>query len=139
MEQEAAPVRDALTALREACVSCLALIEAARGEVEDSQFRRRLNERRGTWAQISQTCAALLREFGGSPEEESTIAPTLHRAWVKIKAAINDEKGIVKECLRREEKVREKLETALRHDLPPSTRSKLRAVRDRVASLDVPP
>lgn len=137
MEAEAAPIRNALAALREACVSCQTLIEAAGGVVEDSQFRRRLDERRSTWAQISQTCAALLREFGGSPEEES-IAPTLHRAWVKIKAAVNDEKGIVKECLRREAMAREKLETALRYDLPLSTRSKLRAVLDRVASLDVP-
>lgn len=138
MEQEAAPVRNALATLREACVNCQTLIEAAGGVVEDSRFRRRLDERRGTWAQISQTCSALLREFGGSPEDES-IAPTLHRAWVKIKAADDDEKGIVKECLRREALVREKLETAMRYELSPSTRSKLRAVLDRVVSLDVPP
>ena len=131
-------MRVTLATLREACVSCQTLVEAARGVVEDSDFRRRLDERHGTWAQISLTCAALLREFGGSPEAES-IAPTLHRAWVKIKAAVNDEKGIVKECLRREEMVREKLEMALRHDMPPSTRSTLRAVQDCVASLDVPP
>ncbi|HKQ49771.1 MAG TPA: PA2169 family four-helix-bundle protein [Phycisphaerae bacterium] len=139
MNQEAAPVRDALAALREACISCQSLIGAAGGVVEDSQFRRRLDERRAAWTQISQTCASLLQEFGESPEEEPTIAPTLHRAWVKIKAAIDDEKGIVKECLRREDMVREKLETALRYDLSPSTRSKLRAVLDRVVSLDVPP
>lgn len=139
MEQEAAQLRDDLAALCEACVSCEALIEAAADVVEDPEFRRHLNERRNAWARMTKLCAALLNESGGSLEENPTIAPTLHRAWVKIKAAINDEKGIVKECLRREEMVREKLETTLRRDLPPSVRSKFRAVLDRVASLNLPP
>ncbi len=139
MEQEAAQLRDDLVALREACVSCEALIEAAADVVEDPEFRRRLNERRDAWAQMTKLCAALLNESGGYVGDNPTIAPTLHRAWVKIKAAVNDEKGIVKECLRREEMVREKLEATLRRDLPPSVHSKFCAVLDRVASLDLPP
>jgi uncharacterized protein (TIGR02284 family) len=138
MPPEAVTIREAIAALREACLNCETLIEAAAGVVEDSQFRRRLHERQGAWTQMSRMCTTLLRESGASPVEES-IAPTLQRAWVKIKASINDEKGIVRECLRREELVREKLESTLRRDLPDSTRSTLRAVLDRVGSLELPP
>ena len=139
MEQEAAPLRDDFAALCEACVNCETLTEAAADVVEDPEFRRRLNDRRDAWAQVTRNCAALLHESGGALEENPTIGPTLQRAWVKIKAAVNDEKGIVKECLRREEMVRERLEATLRRDLTPPVRAKLRAVLDRVASLNLPP
>jgi uncharacterized protein (TIGR02284 family) len=139
MEEEAMSLREGFAGLREACVNCETLIEAAADVVEDAKFRRRLDERRGAWAAMSEKCAALLQESGGTTAGDPPISPTLHRAWVKIKAAINDEKGIVKECLRREGMVRDKLESMLRCDLPPETRLKLRSVLDRVVSLDVPP
>jgi len=66
-----------------------------------------------------------VRLFGGDPDKHSSVAGTLHRAWVDIKAAITgkDEQGVLEECERGEDVAKKAYEKALAKGLPDNIRS----------------
>lgn len=123
---------EVLASLRNACADCESIIEAAVAVVESPLLRTRLIQHQEAWAQLSEMMAIMIREAGSPIEDRSAAAATLHRAWVKIKSAIADERAIANECLRREMIVRKKLEAALERDLPAPIRSQLGAALERV-------
>ncbi len=66
-----------------------------------------------------------VRLLGGDPEKHSSVAGTLHRAWVDIKAAImgKDEPAVLEECERGEDVAKKAYEKALAKGLPDDIRS----------------
>jgi len=66
-----------------------------------------------------------VRLLGGDPDEHSSVAGTLHRAWVDIKAAITgkDQQAVLEECERGEDAAKKTYEKALAKGLPDNTRS----------------
>lgn len=66
-----------------------------------------------------------VRLLGGDPDKHSSVAGTLHRAWVDIKAAITgkDEQGVLEECERGEDVAKQTYEEALAKGLPDNIRS----------------
>jgi uncharacterized protein (TIGR02284 family) len=66
-----------------------------------------------------------VRLLGGDPDRHSSVAGTLHRAWVDIKAAITgkDEQGVLEECERGEDVAKKAYEKALAKGLPDNIRS----------------
>ncbi len=67
---------------------------------------------------------AIVREMGGDPERGSSIAGTLHRFWVGIRATISgmDDHAMLDECERGEDAAKRSYETALEQDLPGDVR-----------------
>ena len=66
-----------------------------------------------------------VRLLGGDPDKHSSVAGTLHRVWVDIKAAITgkDEQGVLEECERGEDVAKKAYENALAKGLPDNIRS----------------
>jgi uncharacterized protein (TIGR02284 family) len=63
-----------------------------------------------------------VRAINGTPEISGTVAGTLHRGWIDIKAAVTnkDEDAIIAECERGENIAKQAYEKALNDYLPPS-------------------
>ncbi|MGH8627411.1 MAG: PA2169 family four-helix-bundle protein [Gammaproteobacteria bacterium] len=66
-----------------------------------------------------------VRLLGGDPDKHSSVAGTLHRAWVDVKAAITgkDEQAVLEECERGEDVAKKTYEKALAGGLPANIRS----------------
>jgi uncharacterized protein (TIGR02284 family) len=66
-----------------------------------------------------------VRLLGGDPDKYSSVAGTLHRAWVDIKAVITgkDEQAVLEECERGEDVAKKTYEEALAKGLPDNIRS----------------
>lgn len=66
---------------------------------------------------------------GGEPETDGTAAGALHRGWVTIKAAlsISDDKAVLEECERGEDRALARYDSVLKEDLP----AELRLVLER--------
>lgn len=79
------------------------------------------------------TAAAELQNIvisqGGEPEDSGTAAGALHRGWVTIKAAlsIHDDKAVLEECERGEDRALARYDSVLKEDLP----AELRLVLER--------
>ncbi|PYS46022.1 MAG: aldehyde dehydrogenase [Acidobacteria bacterium] len=58
--------------------------------------------------------------LGGDPEKTGSVAATLHRGWLDIKAAVTgeDSGAIISECERGEDSAVRNYEDALKEDLP---------------------
>lgn len=61
-----------------------------------------------------------IRRLGGDENERSSIAGTVHRAWLNVKAELNgnDTDAILNECKRGDKAAIEKYEEALKAELP---------------------
>lgn len=61
---------------------------------------------------------------GGEPEDGGTAAGALHRGWVTIKAAlsISDDKAVLEECERGEDRALARYDSVLKEDLPAEIR-----------------
>jgi uncharacterized protein (TIGR02284 family) len=85
-----------------------------------------------------------VRRLGGEPEDEGSVAGSLHRGWMEIESAATggDESSIIGECVRGESAAVSKYVAALGIDMPANTRSiverqfaEFRQSRDRLNSL----
>ena len=82
---------------------------------------------------------AEVRRLGGDPETTGSVAATVHRGFINLKAAITgkDEAAILTECERGEELAVKSYEDALKTDLPPETRAIVeRHLRGTVQNLE---
>ena len=72
---------------------------------------------------------AEVRRLGGDPERRGSVAGSLHRGWMNLKAAVTggDDEAIIAECERGEEAAAKSYEDALEKALP----ADLRAVVER--------
>lgn len=93
--------------------------DAHRAELKDL-FGRRAEERQGIAAKLQEQ----VRTLGGTPSDEGTLAATVHRVFVDLRAALNKgDEAVVKEVERGEDHIKSKYETLLQDDdLTPATR-----------------
>ena len=86
-----------------------------------------------------------VRRLGGDPENAGSVAATLHRGWIDLKAAVTgrDDAAILAECERGEDSAVANYRDALGVDLPANVRSiverqfgEVKEAHDRVRSLE---
>ncbi|HEX7999905.1 MAG TPA: PA2169 family four-helix-bundle protein [Pyrinomonadaceae bacterium] len=86
-----------------------------------------------------------VRRLGGDPEQTGSIAASLHRGWMDIKAAVTgkDEGAIIAECERGEDSAVRNYKDALEQNLPENIRSlvqsqyaQVQEAHDRVRTLE---
>lgn len=86
----------------------------------------------------------IVRTLGGDPENSGSIAGTLHRGWMNIKATVagDDDQAILNECERGEDAAKDAYDKALKQELPAYIRQTLQtqnliivAAHDRVKEL----
>ena len=68
---------------------------------------------------------AEVRRLGGEAETSGTVAASVHRGWINLKAAVTgkDDAAIITECERGEELAAKNYEDALKKDLPADVRA----------------
>jgi uncharacterized protein (TIGR02284 family) len=66
-----------------------------------------------------------VRRLGGDPEQTGSLAASLHRGWMGLRAAVegDDDAAVVSECERGEDVALANYRAALGKDLPASVRS----------------
>jgi uncharacterized protein (TIGR02284 family) len=118
--------------------------EAAKG-VADPQLKSLFNEysqQRSRFASELQNQAEVLGE--SKPEDTSSAAGALHRAWINLKSAVTsgDDHAILAECERGEDSAVKEYEKAMKDDLSPSLRdivsrqySEVKNAHDRIRNL----
>ncbi|HEU4596148.1 MAG TPA: PA2169 family four-helix-bundle protein [Pyrinomonadaceae bacterium] len=86
-----------------------------------------------------------VRRLGGDPENTGSVAATLHRGWIDIKAAVTgqDDGAVLSECERGEDSAVANYRAALDTDLPANVRSlverqfgEVKQAHDRIRSLE---
>ncbi len=87
-----------------------------------------------------------VRRLGGDPENRGSLAATLHRGWINIKAVVTgqDEGAIISECERGEDSAKSNYQDALQEDLPADIRALVerqyagvKEAHDRIRALEV--
>jgi uncharacterized protein (TIGR02284 family) len=86
-----------------------------------------------------------VRRLGGDPENSGSVAASLHRGWIDLKAAVTgeDDIAVVSECERGEDSAVSNYRAALNVDLPSNVRSiverqfaEVKEAHDRVRNLE---
>lgn len=92
----------------------------AAGGVKISELKTLFNSYAQQRAQFAAELQAEVRRLGGDPEQNSSVAATLHRGWINIKAAVTgeNESAIISECERGEDSAVRSYEDAIRDGLP---------------------
>lgn len=93
--------------------------------VEDMQLKQMFMAAAQRCAEGANELREQVRLLGGDPDKHSSVAGTLHRAWVDIKAAITgkDEQAVLEECERGEDVAKKSYANALAKGLPASIQS----------------
>ncbi|TYP77229.1 ferritin-like domain-containing protein [Aquimarina intermedia] len=82
-------------------------------------FRNRIEQRSNFVDELRKE----ILQYGQIPEDDTTFSADLHRAWIDVKTffSSNDEKLILEECIRGDEKALQDYEELLQEkDLPPT-------------------
>ncbi len=86
-----------------------------------------------------------VRRLGGDPENSGSVAATLHRGWIDIKAVVTgkDDGAVLSECERGEDVAVANYRAALDTDLPANVRAvverqfgEVKEAHDRIRSLE---
>ncbi|HSP07681.1 MAG TPA: PA2169 family four-helix-bundle protein [Acidobacteriota bacterium] len=102
--------------------------------INNAYFQMRLNEYARHRALFASELQALVRRLGGDPDRKGTVAGSLHRGWMNLKAAIagrNDD-AILAECCRGEEAALRHFEEAFMLDLPPAVHAAVENQRNTI-------
>lgn len=93
--------------------------QAAEG-VENSQLKSLFYSYGQQRSQFAGELQALVREFGGDPENSGSFTGALHRGWINIKSAVTgqDEGAILNEAERGEDAAKSAYKDALEQALP---------------------
>lgn len=89
---------------------------------------RNIFRMRGAECQVAaEDLKKLVRDFGGDPDKNGTLAGALHRGWVSVRNAVNgdDDLDILNECERGEDIAKARYAKALERDLPSDVRGVL--------------
>jgi uncharacterized protein (TIGR02284 family) len=98
-------------------------LEAAQ-HATDSHLKEMCAEYSRQRAQFASQLQDEVRRLGGNPDEKGTVAGTLHRRWMDVKAAVvgRDDDAIIAECERGEDVAVERYGEALAKKLPALSR-----------------
>ncbi len=109
-----------LNGLIETCKDGQEGFKTASETIRNSEFRRLFNIFSQQRAQFLAELQAEVHRIGGNPSQSGSVAGTLHRGWMNLKAAVTrvDEGAIIAECQRGEEAAVNNYQEALKADLP---------------------
>ena len=81
-----------------------------------------------------QTLDRIVKHYGGTPEQAGSIAGSINRAWLNLRAAMsnNSDLAVLEECERAEDVALKAYTRALEQDLPADVRPVIKAQRDGV-------
>lgn len=98
--------------------------DAADG-VQRSDLRAIFNEYARQRSQFASELQVQVSRIGGDPEKSGSVAGSLHRGWLNLKAAVTgkDDHAILAECERGEDSAVKNYQKALQMDLPSDLRS----------------
>ena len=68
---------------------------------------------------------AMVRHYGGSPDEHGSVSGALHRGWVSVRATLSgySDQAVLNECERGEDAAVARYRKALKADLPAGVRA----------------
>ena len=119
--------------------------ESAEG-VTDPQLKGLFQKYSSQRQEFGRELQAEVRRLGGDPDNSGSVAGSLHRGWINIKAAVTgkDESAIISEAERGEDSAVKSYEDALKKNLSADLEqivrrqySEIKAVHDRVRSLEL--
>ncbi|HEX8476590.1 MAG TPA: PA2169 family four-helix-bundle protein [Pyrinomonadaceae bacterium] len=119
--------------------------QTAAGGVKRSDLKTLFHQYAQQRAQFAGELQSEVRRLGGDPTQTGSVAASLHRGWIDIKAAVtgNDENAVIAECERGEDAAVSNYREALDGDLPNDVRTiverqfaQVREAHDRVRSLE---
>ena len=100
--------------------------QKAAADTTNARFAEMFNARARERQHAVTTLQAAVARLGGNPEDDGTVAGSVHRGWINLKEAVlgNDDEAIVNEVERGEDYLKEKFEAARDHvDLPADARA----------------
>jgi uncharacterized protein (TIGR02284 family) len=94
--------------------------QAAADGVKNSELKTLFHTYAQQRAQFAAELQAEVRRLGGDPEQTGSVAASLHRGWINIKATVTgeDESAIISECERGEDSAVRNYKDALDSKLP---------------------
>lgn len=94
--------------------------ELAADGVQDENLKTLFREYAFRRSQLAVELQSLVQTLGGDPENSGSIAGSLRRGWMNIKAVVtgNDEGAILSECEKAEDSAKNAYEEAQEEDLP---------------------
>jgi uncharacterized protein (TIGR02284 family) len=119
----------ALNNLIETCKDAEKGFREASESIENAFYQVLLSEFSRQRGQFAKRLQARVRTLGGSPERKGSLAGTLHRGWMNLKAAVakKDNRAVIIECKRGEEAGLKNFRAALNDkELPEDIRSMLK-------------
>jgi uncharacterized protein (TIGR02284 family) len=117
---------------------------AAEG-LKDPQVQSLFQQYSRQRAEMARELQAEVRRLGGDPEKAGSLAGTMHRGWINIKATVTgaDENAVIAEAERGEDSAKKMYEEALQHPLFTQTLAlvreqsmKVHDAHDRVRGLE---
>ena len=138
-------IASVLNSLIETCKDGQYGFQSAAEKVKNADFKTLFNELSMQRQEYVAELQRLVSSVGEEAEKSGSLAGTLHRGWIDIKAALSsgDEHTILAECERGEDSAVAEYRDALEHDeLPVNVRAVIRqqymgvqAAHDRVRDL----
>jgi uncharacterized protein (TIGR02284 family) len=119
--------------------------QTAADGVKNSELKTLFHTYSQQRAQFAGELQEEVRRLGGDPEKTGSIAATLHRGWIDIKAAVTgeDENAVIAECERGEDSAVKNYQDAINAGLPGDVRSiverqytQVKEAHDRIRALE---
>ena len=120
-----AEVISTLNGLIETCRDGQEGFRAAAEGVQSAELRGLFQDYSRQRARFAGELQDEVRRLGGDPERTGSLAATLHRGWMGLRAALEggDERAVVSECERGEDVALNTYRSALDADMPASVRA----------------
>ncbi len=145
MSKTSTSIASVLNSLIETCKDGQYGFQSAADTVKNADFKALFSELSMQRQQYVAELQSLVASLGEETEKSGSLAGTLHRGWIDIKAALSsgDEHAILAECERGEDSAVSEYRDALEHEeLPANVRAVIReqsmvvqAAHDRVRDL----
>ncbi|QQS42078.1 MAG: PA2169 family four-helix-bundle protein [Acidobacteriota bacterium] len=112
--------------------------------VDNEQMKALFMELSNQRAHFARELQDVVKQYGGEPQDDGSIAGSLHKGWMNIKSAVtgNDETAILNEAERAEDFAVDAYEKAMKEGLPQSVSDVVsreyhlvKAAHDRVKAL----
>ncbi|WP_339411411.1 PA2169 family four-helix-bundle protein [Pseudomonas sp. EA_35y_Pfl2_R5] len=93
-------------------------------DVKNVELKSLFTSRARECATAAAELQTLVLGFGGTPENDTSMAGDLHRRWVDLKSLVSgkDEESILNECERGEDVAKKRYAEALKNELPLNVR-----------------
>jgi uncharacterized protein (TIGR02284 family) len=119
-------------------------LRTAAEHLKDEQFRSLFEQFSRERGEIAAELERLVESRGGTPEREGSVAGTLHRGWIDLRAALTrGDEQIIAEAERGEDVAKSAFESALARLSEPDIKAavgrayqRVRAAHDRVRAME---